>query len=92
MPPERIFVGDLETSAHFGRSAATGKAPTISKYVSKNPLFLEISLERSSGAERCGSLIRQLPALWNTARKETPVPQPSPMQRQKLVGLAFDEK
>lgn len=84
-PPEQIFVGDLETNAPFGRSAATGKAPAISKYVSKRPLFLEMNLERSTGAEQCGSLIRQLPAPWNTARKETPVPQPSPRQRQKLA-------
>lgn len=65
-PPEQNFVGYLERTAHFCRSAATGKALTISKCVSQSHLFLEISLEIGPGTMYYGSL-DSCPALWNAA-------------------------
>lgn len=45
VPPEAKIFGDLETTNHFLLSALCGKARTISKFVSKTLIFLEITLE-----------------------------------------------
>lgn len=66
------FLLEMETSAHFGRPAATGKALAIFKHVSKRPLFVEMNLEGSTGAEHCRSLVRQLPPSGTLRAKKLP--------------------
>lgn len=72
MPPDANIAGDLETRIHFGLSALSGKAATISKSISRTHIFLEIKLETAGSAYGIRVLDELLDDLEHCAQSSSP--------------------